>query len=1015
MMKTQGESVEKFKALLNVLFQFDAADLDFGIYRIMNYKRKEIESFIQKDLIEAVEKEFELFKAQSTEDIRAKIQKKRKEIEELEEKLGQKILRNGQIEDEFKDKPFAKEYLELKIQLDEVEVTEAAQAQVFNDLFSFFSRYYEDGDFISKRRSSTKGARYAIPYSGEEVKLHWANFDQYYVKTGEVFKDYEFDSKGWRIAFRTSFADVETGNLKGERRYFLLALSDSVNVDKESKTCLIQFEYRRLTEADLSKYRVKTKSGEEKKAGIQQDELNTVLNGMILQKIKVVELKAVLSEEQDEKTILEKHLYKYTRKITSDFFVHKNLKGFLERELDYFIKTEVLDISNLDPRHITRAKVVDNIGKRIIEFLSQIEEYQKVLWEKKRFVLRTDYVITTDQIPEQFQEEILGCKPQLQEWQDLGFGQISKKNDLSGNKLPVDTKHFPDTFKERLLEKLSEQGNLDDLIDGILIKSENWQALNLILEKYRRKISAIYIDPPYNTAQASFLYKNNYKHSSWLAMMIDRIVFCKTLLKDDGIFATAIDDEELFNLKGAIDDYGFGSNNFMGNLVIQSNPRGRTIASYFATSHDYCLFYASDPSRVAIQNIGLTNEQRKAFNLIDEISPYRLLPLRRSGGLSTPQERPNSYYPIYFDEQTGRVSIQPFEHAVAIYPIDVKGNKRVWRITPPSLQEAILRKDIVVKKAANGYVVYMKDRIKPGRKPKTIWIEPKYDASSHGTMQIEKLFGDSKIFSYPKSLNTVCDILEIICDNKQKGSIVLDFFAGSGTTAHAVMKLNEQDNARRKYIIVEMADYFDTVMIPRLKKICYTLNWKAGKPQDTNGVSQVIKYQYVEQYEDTLHNIEFPNEEKGQLWLKLFPEETSEYVMKYMLRYETEGSLSLLNVKQFDSPFEYKLKIISGSRGEEIVAVDLAETFNCLLGLKAGRYKFLSENERKYVIVLGERGNRRVAVAWRPTKDIDLQRDKEVIDQAIADFYPDEIFVNGDAYIKGYKTIESEFKSLMGV
>jgi adenine-specific DNA-methyltransferase len=132
--------------------------------------------------------------------------------------LGEQILKNGEIVEKFKDRPFAQQYLELKRQLDETEITETIQNQVFNDLYEFFSRYYEDGDFISKRR---RGNKYVIPYGGEEVKLYWANFDQYYVKTGEVFKDYNFDLKGWKIIFRTIFAEVEVGNIKGERKYFL--------------------------------------------------------------------------------------------------------------------------------------------------------------------------------------------------------------------------------------------------------------------------------------------------------------------------------------------------------------------------------------------------------------------------------------------------------------------------------------------------------------------------------------------------------------------------------------------------------------------------------------------------------------------------------------------------------------------------------------------------------------------------------------------------------------------------
>jgi len=540
-----SEFLLKLKDHLKVLFQFDCADLDFGIYRIMNYKRKEIEKFIEDDLIGVVEKEFEKYKVQDQKELLERIEEKKKEIRKLEKELGEKILKNGEIEEKFRDRPFAKEYLELKKQIDEIDVTEGIQSQVFNDLYNFFSRYYEDGDFISKRRYSSKQNKYAIPYNGEEVKLYWANYDQYYIKTGEVFKDYEFNLKGWKFVFRTALADVEAGNVKGNRRYFLLAPDEPVQIS--NKTCLIKFEYRPLTDGDLRQYPIKTKDGKAKTTGITQDELNPILRDKILTFVTPLEPKAILTETQNEKTILEKHLHKYTRKITSDFFIHKNLKEFLERELDYFIKTEVLDIESFDTekeryfdRHITRSKVVKNIGERIIEFLSQIEDYQKMLWEKKKFVLKTEYVITIDRIPEEFHKDILENKEQLKEWKDLGFGEIAKlkdlieTEDLTGKKykkLPVDTKYFSEEFKERLLEKLSEKGNLDDLLDGILIKSENWQALNLIAEKYKEKVQTIYIDPPFNKADSDqFLYKANYKDSSWLSLLENRLTIAKNLL-----------------------------------------------------------------------------------------------------------------------------------------------------------------------------------------------------------------------------------------------------------------------------------------------------------------------------------------------------------------------------------------------------------------------------------------------------------------------------------------------------
>ena len=922
-----SEFLLKLKDHLKVLFQFDCADLDFGIYRIMNYKRKEIEKFIEDDLIGVVEKEFEKYKVQDQKELLERIEEKKKEIRKLEKELGEKILKNGEIEEKFRDRPFAKEYLELKKQIDEIDVTEGIQSQVFNDLYNFFSRYYEDGDFISKRRYSSKQNKYAIPYNGEEVKLYWANYDQYYIKTGEVFKDYEFNLKGWKFVFRTALADVEAGNVKGNRRYFLLAPDEPVQIS--NKTCLIKFEYRPLTDGDLRQYPIKTKDGKAKTTGITQDELNPILRDKILTFVTPLEPKAILTETQNEKTILEKHLHKYTRKITSDFFIHKNLKEFLERELDYFIKTEVLDIESFDTekeryfdRHITRSKVVKNIGERIIEFLSQIEDYQKMLWEKKKFVLKTEYVITIDRIPEEFHKDILENKEQLKEWKDLGFGEIAKlkdlieTEDLTGKKykkLPVDTKYFSEEFKERLLEKLSEKGNLDDLLDGILIKSENWQALNLIAEKYKEKVQTIYIDPPFNKADSDqFLYKANYKDSSWLSLLENRLTIAKNLLNMKGSIFVNSDDQCNSFVRMLLDTI---FNNFQNEIIWSYEKPGAGLGK-FKNNHANIYFY--------------TRTMDFRFNTL-------------------------------FVPRKGETELTKREGRFAV---DYEGKiSSDWWQDIPSFATAMTAGE-----------------------------------------RTNKMFGVAFTTQQPEKL-----LKRIIHVSSNNQNIVLDFFLGSGTTTAVAHKFN------RKWIGIEAGDHFETVILQRMKivlagdisGISKEVNWQGGG---------FFKYQYLEQYEDTLHNIEFQQEEKAQKMLDLFSDEAkTEYLMKYMLKFETEGSPSLLNLQQFESPFEYKLKIISNGKGEEIVDVDLVETFNYLIGFKVNKYKFLKENGRKYVFVFGERNNRKTAIVWRSFKNIDLKKDKEIIDKELASFNPDEIFINGDSFVKGYKPIESEFKTLMGV
>ena len=194
------------------------------------------------------------------------------------------------------------------------------------------------------------------------------------------------------------------------------------------------------------------------------------------------------------------------------------------------------------------------------------------------------------------------------------------------------------------------------------------------------------------------------------------------------------------------------------------------------------------------------------------------MPFRRSGGTSTPEERPNSFYPIYYNEKKNVFSLEKKEGFVEILPIDKLGKKRVWRQTRPSFLEAVERGDMVCKKSNGKWVVYMKDRIKEGRKPKTIWTDSKYDASANGTMLLKKIFNGEKVFSYPKSLYAVKDTIDILTE-RGGDDIVLDFFGGSGTTADAVIKLNAEDKGNRQFILCEQMDYIGDVTVNRVRKV----------------------------------------------------------------------------------------------------------------------------------------------------------------------------------------------------
>jgi len=1003
------ESIQKFQHLLKKLFQFETSDLDFGIYHILNYKRDQIKRFIEKDLVDKVESAFAKHKDERLTNIDQRFEEaKQKVIQGLGIRA---FTPTGELKEEFKDTPLGRDFLSIKAQKNEAETIDEIKSQVFNDLYNFFSRYYEEGDFVPQYRYSIKGHKYVIPYNGEEVKLYWANNEQYYTKTGLLFRDYTFKANNYKIIFRIIKAKEELGSKKATKARFFV-LDDDNPVSAGEKALIIRFQYRDLTEEEVKSYGVEGGSNTAK-----QEKINQKTCDEILKMVNDIKLKALLSKEyKNEKPFLLYQISRFAAKNTKDYFIHKNLKKFLSEQLDYFIKAEVLNIETLEKerfldKHITRAKVVREIGENIINFLSQIEDFQKRLWEKKKFVLKTEYVITTDHVPEGFYEEIWKNKEQKKEWEDLGFDIPKRKEDLRRRTLPIDTKYFSQEFKEKLLERLTQNADLDELLDGLLIKSENWQALNLILERFKGNIKCIYIDPPFNSKTTEILYKNFYKHSSWLSLMENRISQGKQLLEDRGVFICAIDENEQERL-GLLLNHIFPASEKTCVSIIH-NPRGIQ-GENFSYCHEYAYFVFPKGTSSIVKK-PIPKDQWQYSNL------------RVWGGESTRDTGRNVFYPIYVkngkvvrfgevppdDFHPEKQSIRKENGEVEVWPIDNNSVERKWRYSKESLKKKL--DALKVKRENDNFQILI---AQTHESFKTTWVSPIYDASTYGTRLLSNM-GIEGEFSFPKSLYTVKDCLYAVMGDNPQG-IVLDFFAGSGTTAHALMKLNKEAGGKRKYILVEMADFFDTVLIPRIKKVCYSFNWKESKPQNTEGISQFFKYHILEQYEDTLDNIELTPNKQAEL---KFGED---YLLKYFLDYETRENPYLLSINQLKKPFSYKLKVNLEEVGEpQDILVDIPETFNYLLGLKVKKIK-TRNNRRKYLFILGEKEGKNIAIVWREYDDnwnkTDLKDDKEFIIREIESWTPHIVYVNGQSVLTPnlgkrkveVRYIEPEFKRLMG-
>jgi len=630
-----NENQVKFQNLLRELFQFDCADLDFGIYRILNHKRAVIERFITEDLPKAIAEELEHGALAEQSQAAQALEAARKKVLEA---LGDDALdADGNLAERYRETKAGKEYLEAQARAKGSRSRDALEAAVYNHLYAFFSRYWQDGDFISKRRYSKK-ERYAIPHNGEEVTLYWANHDQYYIKTGEYFTDYTYKApNGVTVHFKLRQADVEQNNVKGEKRFFLPRL-DEIVWDEAKREMIILFEYRPLTEQEAIAYGQKN----------QQEAILAKAAAEIPKRVKATDALAALTAERripgnaDVSSVLEYHLRQYTRRNTSDLFIHKDLKGFLSRELDFYLKNEVLNLEEMEAAGEVLAEgwfqllhLVKRIGLRIIEFLAQIEDFQKKLWEKKKFITETFYCITVGNIPESFYPEIAACQAQWEEWQALFAIEAPKPAKKRAEflkahpTLVLDTRHFSPDFTDRLLASFE---NLDEMTDGLLVHSENWQALNLLQEKYRERVKCIYIDPPYNTGNDEFIYRDNYQHSSWLSMMENRFRASKSFLKLQGLVFVNIDEREQARLEFIL-EHIFGSGNSLGPFIWLARAGEAVTERKLQIAHEYVFCAARS---IADAKLELVQKRVADCKYSDDRGRYNRELLRQWGGAARP-------------------------------------------------------------------------------------------------------------------------------------------------------------------------------------------------------------------------------------------------------------------------------------------------------------------------------------------------------------------------------------------
>lgn len=365
-------------------------------------------------------------------------------------------------------------------------------------------------------------------------------------------------------------------------------------------------------------------------------------------------------------------------------------------------------------------------------------------------------------------------------------------------------------------------------IDHIFIEGDNYHALSVLNYTHKKKVDVIFIDPPYNTGSQSWIYNNSYveredrfRHSKWLSFMSKRLRLARNLLKDDGFFAITIDNNELFTL-GLLMDEIFGERNRIGIVTVLHNPKGRNQAKFFSENSEFLFIYAKDISKASFNSVAISDDAQGTFTEIDTEGKFRYEPYIRARTVWSRENRPNNWYPIYVSKDLKIITHKKQKDYYEVFPITNNGKEMAWKNIQETFVDLNKNDYFEAKKEGGKIVIYHKYREQ--QVLKNVWTDKKYQSEFHGTNLLKKIFGDKR-FDYPKSLYLVLDILKI---TSKEDAVILDFFAGSGTTGHAVLELNKEDGGNRQFILCTNNEnnngnghggVAEGVCYPRIKKV----------------------------------------------------------------------------------------------------------------------------------------------------------------------------------------------------
>lgn len=702
---------------------------------------------------------------------------------------------------------------------------------IYNKLYTFFDSYLNDTGTPFFHDTPLYKNIYAKVYTNsKDTSLFYKTKDLYYVKSDTL--------------------------------YTSLTLSD------ENELAQIHFdtsEYRQ--NADNTKRKLIFKLDKiEQTSTDTQDSIPTIYIKVLSQKDLLPKLNAVFKENSNELSedfikslkahkipLDEAHIKKlvasYKKQNEVDFFIHKNARAFLQEQFDlwfYHYLYKDSEFQEWSVKSISHLQRIRNIALEIIGLIGDFEDELKAVWLKPKFVKAVNYVFSLDLIlrhlalSDKAQNTALldsickdkGFEKQIKEWQDLGLidesfqAQNISEKILSDDKykfLPLDTKHFS---KETQYKILSVFDDIESILNGELIKADNFQALNTIMPKYQNKVDLIYIDPPYNTGNDGFIYSDKFNHSSWLSMIANRLELAREFLKDSGSIFISIDDNEQARLKILCDEI-FGEGNFMANIIWEKVFSAVNLRKDFSPNHDFISVYSKNIDKTLLNPLPRTEEANARYK--------------------NPDNDPRGIW------TSGDMSVGPAVEA-NIYEITLPSGRKIlppkgysWRLSKETFEEYL--KDNRIYFNGGDSVPRIKrflSEVKDGITPLTIWKHKEVGHNQDAAKEILALF-DDKIFDTPKPEKLLKRICEIASNQDSR---ILDFFAGSGTSVATAQKLG------RKWLGIEMGEHFYKVILPRLKKVIAGFQSGISKECDYQG-GGAFRYYELESYEEALKECEY--------------------------------------------------------------------------------------------------------------------------------------------------------------